>query len=44
MCITWEYIKSLTAAEVIKNKAKLYAQLKGDKISYIEKYQVPKES
>jgi MULE transposase domain len=28
MCTTWEYIKSLTAAEVIENKAKLYAQLK----------------
>ena len=38
MGTTWDYIKSSTVAEVAESKARLYAQLKSDEISYIKRY------
>lgn len=37
----WDYIKSSTQSELAQNRAELYAKLKSDEISYIEKNWVP---
>lgn len=39
----WDYIKSPTKSALVENKAKLYAQLKDDEVTYIERNWVPRE-